>query len=438
MFNCKLNLFCSRFLEIHKQGKWLIEFYAPWCGHCKKLEPIFLKVHNSLRNSDVKVAKIDATRFSAVSSQFDVRGFPTIKFFDGNNVHTFRGERTAEDILEFVKKAKGPPVRRIPSVGKFNEIRSDHSDGVFFMFVGEDDPSNDLFNKYSSIAAEQISLAYFYEGPKQSLPQDIKDKLAVHPTILVFKDRQVYEYQAERSVATMNSVKNWMNGERYPAFPLVTGSNINEMADTGKLLVIFVINLKDKEKKSSNQRIKDLGNYLAKNEREKYQSNFQFLWMDEPDTVNNIMMAFVSMPYVMVLDPTLHLYYVPETPTEDLDATSLGTFLTNVKHGKIQALGGTGFFQRLKRLFYDILVTVIEVWQSSRWLFLIMFGIPTAVISVVCYSLCCMETVDDEFNSEDEDSDEEYRAHIKGQQNSKSIDDKEKKDLPVPGHEKAE
>lgn len=54
-----------------------------------------------------------------------------------------------------------------------------------------------------------------------------------------------------------------------------------------------------------------------------------------------------------------------------------------------------------------------EVWQSSRWLFLIMFGIPTAVISVVCYSLCCMETVDDEYQSDDEDSDEEYRALVK-------------------------
>ena len=58
--------------------------------------------------------------------------------------------------------------------------------------------------------------------------------------------------------------------------------------------------------------------------------------MDEPDTVNNIMLTFISMPYVMVLDPTVHLYYVPESPIEDLDATSIGKFLKNVKDGKIQ------------------------------------------------------------------------------------------------------
>ncbi|XP_060560502.1 protein disulfide-isomerase TMX3-like [Ruditapes philippinarum] len=244
----------ERFLEVHKQGKWLIEFYAPWCGHCKKLEPIFNKVHNTLRNSDVRVAKIDATRYSSVSSKFDVRGFPTIKFFDGDKVHNFRGERTASDILEFVNKAKGPTVRRISSIGKFNEIRSDLSDGVFYMYVGDDDPSNDLFSKYSSIATDQVSLAYFYTGPKKALPEDIQKDLAVLPTILVFKDKTVYQYEAPKNVASMSSVKGWINGERYPAFPLITGSNINEVADTGKFLMIFVIDPKDKEKKTLNQR----------------------------------------------------------------------------------------------------------------------------------------------------------------------------------------
>ena len=40
-----------------------------------------------------------------------------------------------------------------------------------------------------------------------------------------------------------------------------------------------------------------------------------------------------------------------------------------------------------------------------------MFGLPTAVISIVCYSLCCMETFDDEVHSDD-DSDDEERETI--------------------------
>ena len=41
-----------------------------------------------------------------------------------------------------------------------------------------------------------------------------------------------------------------------------------------------------------------------------------------------------------------------------------------------------------------------------------MFGLPTAVISIVCYSLCCMESIDDEIHSDDEDSEEEIRETL--------------------------
>ena len=65
-------------------------------------------------------------------------------------------------------------------------------------------------------------------------------------------------------------------------------------------------------------------------------SHFQFLWMDDADTVNNIMLAFISMPYVMVLDPTVHLYFIPEKPVEELDPTSFDMFLQDVKNGKVE------------------------------------------------------------------------------------------------------
>ena len=59
---------------------------------------------------------------------------------------------------------------------------------------------------------------------------------------------------APRGIATSSSVQSWINGERYPAYPLVTGGNINEMADTGKFLVIFVIDENDAENKEANQK----------------------------------------------------------------------------------------------------------------------------------------------------------------------------------------
>lgn len=58
-----------------------VEFYAPWCGHCKRLAPIWEQLGHELAEDlpDVRVAKLDATRFPNVASALGIHGFPSIK-----------------------------------------------------------------------------------------------------------------------------------------------------------------------------------------------------------------------------------------------------------------------------------------------------------------------------------------------------------------------
>ncbi|KAI0996781.1 Protein disulfide-isomerase [Podosphaera aphanis] len=88
----------------------LIEFYAPWCGHCKALAPKYdilgqLYVDAGLTDK-ITIAKVDATA-NDVPDEID--GFPTIKLYnagDKKNPVVYNGDRSVEDLIEFVKKGK--------------------------------------------------------------------------------------------------------------------------------------------------------------------------------------------------------------------------------------------------------------------------------------------------------------------------------------------
>jgi protein disulfide-isomerase-like protein len=68
-----------------------VEFFAPWCGHCKSLEPEWAIAGNTfLPDDDVVIAAVDATENQGLADKFGVSGYPTIKYFP-------KGSTEAED-----------------------------------------------------------------------------------------------------------------------------------------------------------------------------------------------------------------------------------------------------------------------------------------------------------------------------------------------------
>lgn len=84
----------------------LIEFYAPWCGHCKKLQPVIDQVARGLKDiQSIRIAQIDASSNDFDTKLFAVQGFPTIYFLPANGSPIqFDGQRTAEGFYNFIKE----------------------------------------------------------------------------------------------------------------------------------------------------------------------------------------------------------------------------------------------------------------------------------------------------------------------------------------------
>ncbi|KAH8517261.1 hypothetical protein Peur_048468 [Populus x canadensis] len=88
----------------------LVEFYAPWCGHCKNLAPIYEKVATAFKSEeDVVVANLDADKYRDLAEKYGVSGFPTLKFFPKGNKagEEYEGGRDLDDFVVFINEKAG-------------------------------------------------------------------------------------------------------------------------------------------------------------------------------------------------------------------------------------------------------------------------------------------------------------------------------------------
>merc|ERR1712137_113940 len=85
-----------------QEGSWIVKFYAPWCGHCKKLAPVWTAASN-VAVDEMKFAKIDCTNeeLSDFCQTHEVAGYPTIIGFKDGETFKYEGDRQLAAILKW-------------------------------------------------------------------------------------------------------------------------------------------------------------------------------------------------------------------------------------------------------------------------------------------------------------------------------------------------
>jgi len=121
-----LSLTKDTFDDAVKNNKYLlVKFVAPWCGHCKALTPAYDAAAKQLADSgsEIKLASVDATVEPDLAKRFDVKGYPTLKFFSDGTTLEYTGGRAQDDIVSWLRKKTGPAADELNTVDELNKLK---------------------------------------------------------------------------------------------------------------------------------------------------------------------------------------------------------------------------------------------------------------------------------------------------------------------------
>jgi protein disulfide-isomerase A1 len=158
----------------------LVEFYAPWCGHCKKLAPEYARAAQALAKETppLSLAKIDTTVHKAIGTRFGIEGFPTLKLFSKGTPIEYNGGRTEAEIISWMKKKTGPASKLLSTV---EEVESFHSNSEVAVVMFSNDEG--LLSIYESVARTNDDILFAHCGTSVC-----QEKYAVQSgTVVLFK-----------------------------------------------------------------------------------------------------------------------------------------------------------------------------------------------------------------------------------------------------------
>ncbi|KAA0170780.1 hypothetical protein FNF27_06478 [Cafeteria roenbergensis] len=191
----------------------LVEFYAPWCGHCKRLAPEYAKAASELLSNDppLRIAKVDATISNELATKFGVQGFPTMKFFRGGQPQEYGGGRTASEIVDWVKRKSGPAFKHVADAAEATEFKGSSSVTVFGFFAAAEGTNFEAFAS-AAAASDDVSFAVVTDA-------DVRTALGVtgtDDTVVLFKDFDEGQADFEGDLSSASDISDFVGTHRLP------------------------------------------------------------------------------------------------------------------------------------------------------------------------------------------------------------------------------
>jgi len=218
---------------VSSQDFTLVEFYAPWCGHCKHLAPEYEAAAQEL-GSKVALAKVDATENQELAGLFHVEGFPTLFWFTKGNPQPspYGGGRTKDTIISWINRQTSTDLPKLTSQKELDDKLASGAT-VVVQFGGETQPALIQF-------ARSVEYVQVYQVPTENLFGDYKG-------VVIFRANS--DPVSSDETFTEKSLAEWIDKNGFP--PVVEFSQDVVQRLQNRPVVIFAVDSYADGKKDS-------------------------------------------------------------------------------------------------------------------------------------------------------------------------------------------
>ncbi|CAJ1055986.1 protein disulfide-isomerase A3 [Xyrichtys novacula] len=229
----------------------LVEFYAPWCGHCKRLAPEYEAAATRLKGT-VSLAKVDCTANNNVCSKYGVSGYPTLKIFrDGEESGPYDGPRTADGIVSFLKKQAGPASVELKDEADLQKYIADQDASVVGFFADAGSSSQSEFLKAANTLRDNYRFAH------TSSEALLQNNGIEGEGIVLFRPQRLNSKFEDNSVTfsedkyTSSKIKKFIQDNILGLCPHMTDDNKDQMRGKDLLVAYYDVDY-EKNPKGSN------------------------------------------------------------------------------------------------------------------------------------------------------------------------------------------
>lgn len=208
----------------------LVEFFAPWCGHCKKLAPEFETAASSLKDQNIKLAAVDCTVEKEICEKHAIKGYPTLAVFrSGAEVTKYQGPREAAAIVKFMKKQAAPAVTPIKNSDDLKKFRESDDVVVVGFFKDQNSESASAYSK----VAEQMRAEFSFAAMSE-IPSAYKDG-----QVVLFKKFDEGEVAFPEKTVTVETLAKFVARESIPLTAEIGPENYAKYIDSGIPMAYF-------------------------------------------------------------------------------------------------------------------------------------------------------------------------------------------------------